>query len=95
MSRDQETELSKEVTHLRLQLHHAQMQVERLTGTVNYFRIEARDFESKWLRVMEENELLRRDGVTLRREMADELEATRQDLDRANEVIAKLFKKNA
>lgn len=60
MSREEETELNKEVTHLRLQLHHAEMQVERLTGTVNYFRIEARDFEAKWLRVMEENEKLRK-----------------------------------
>lgn len=95
MSREEENELRREVTSLRLQLHHSQMQVERLTGTVNYFRIEARDFEAKWLRVMEENELLRRDGVSLRREMANELEATRADLDRANEVLAKLFKKNA
>jgi hypothetical protein len=95
MSRDDESELSKEVTNLRLQLHHAQMQVERLNGTVNYFRIEARDFEAKWLRVMEENEILRRDGVSLRREMANELEATRADLDRANEILAKLFKKDA
>jgi hypothetical protein len=95
VSRQDESDVSKEVTHLRLQLHHAQMQVERLTGTVRYFQIEARDFEAKWLRVMEENEILRRDGVTIRREMAGELEATRADLDRANEVLAKLFKNNA
>lgn len=95
MSRDEENNLLREVTNLRLQLHHSQMQVERLTGTVNYFRIEARDFEAKWLRVMEENEHLRRDGVKLRVEMVKELEATRADLDRANEVLAKLFRKNA
>jgi hypothetical protein len=95
MSREEENELRREVTSLRLQLHHSQMQVERLNGTTRYFQIEARDFESKWIRVMEENEILRRDGVQMRIEMAKELEATRADLDRANEVLAKLFKKDA
>ena len=81
MSRDEQTDLEKEVVHLRLRLHHAEMQVERVSQTTQYFSIEARDFEAKWLRVLEENEALRK-----------ELQATREDLDRANEVLAKLFK---
>ena len=84
MSRDDEDEKNKEIVHLRLRLSHAEMQVERTTHTSRYFSIEARDFEDKWLRVMEENDALRK-----------ELQATREDLDRANEVLAKLFKKNA
>ena len=84
MSRDDTTDLQKEVTHLRLRLHHAEMQVERTTQTTHYFSIEAKDFEVKWLRVLEENEGLRK-----------ELQATREDLDRVNEVLAKLFKTRA
>lgn len=100
MSRAEESELNKEVTHLRLQHHHAQMQVERLTATTRYFQIEARDFEAKWLRVMEENEQLRKelkenseDLCAVNRVVRKELQETREDLDRANEVLAKLFKK--
>lgn len=81
MSRDDATDLEKEVVHLRLRLHHAEMQVERTAQTTQYFSIEAKDFEAKWLRVLEENEGLRK-----------ELQATREDLDRVNEVLAKLFK---
>lgn len=84
MSRDDTTDLEKEVVHLRLRLHHAEMQVERITQTSRYFSIEARDFEAKWLLVLEENEALRK-----------ELQATREDLDRANETLAKLFKTRA
>lgn len=84
MSRDDESDKDREVVHLRLRLHHAEMQVERISQTTQYFSIEARDFEAKWLRVLEENDALRK-----------ELQATREDLDRANEVIAKLFRKDA
>jgi hypothetical protein len=83
MSRDDESDLMKEVIHLRLRLNHAEMQVERTSQTSQYFSIEARDFEAKWLRVLEENEGLRR-----------ELDETRQDLDRANQVLSKLFHKH-
>jgi outer membrane murein-binding lipoprotein Lpp len=84
MSRDESDDKTKEIVHLRLRLHHAEMQVERTTQTTHYFSIEARDFEAKWLRVLEENETLRK-----------ELQATREDLDRANEILAKLFKKRS
>ncbi len=84
MSRDDQTDLEKEVVHLRLRLNHAEMQVERTSQTSQYFSIEARDFEAKWLRVLEENEALRK-----------ELQDTREDLDRVNEVLAKLFKTRA
>lgn len=82
MSRDESDDKTKEIVHLRLRLNHAEMQAERSAHTTQYFAIEARDFEAKWLRVLEETKALR-----------DELQATREDLDRANEVIAKLFKK--
>ena len=81
MSRDDQTDLEKEVVHLRLRLHHAEMQVERVSATSHYFSIEAKSFESKWLMTLEEIEGLRK-----------ELQATREDLDRANETLAKLFK---
>jgi len=84
VSRDDESDKDKEVVHLRLRLHHVEMQLERTSQTTQYFSIEARDFEAKWLRVLEENDALRK-----------ELQATREDLDRANEVLAKLFRKNA
>lgn len=74
MSRDDQTDLDKEVVQLRLRLHHAE-------NAVHYFSIEAKSFESKWLMTLEEVEGLRR-----------ELQATREDLDRANETLAKLFK---
>lgn len=77
MSRDDQTDLEKEVAHLRLRLHHAE-------NAVHYFSIEAKSFESKWLMTLEEVEGLRK-----------ELQATREDLDRANETLAKLFKKRA
>ena len=88
MSRDDSTDLEKEVTHLRLRLHHAE-------NAVHYFSIEAKSFESKWLLVLEENEQLRKDLVQMRQNAAEELQATREDLDRANETLAKLFKKRA
>ena len=84
MSRDDESDKDKEVVHLRLRLHHVEMQLERTSQTTQYFSIEARDFEAKWLRVLEDTDALRK-----------ELQATREDLDRANEVLAKLFRKNA
>lgn len=99
MSRDDSTDLQKEVTHLRLRLHHAE-------NAVHYFSIEAKSFESKWLMALDENESLRRevvekideneqlrkDLVQMRQTSAEELQATREDLDRANETLAKLFK---
>jgi hypothetical protein len=84
VSRDDESDKDKEVVHLRLRLHHVEMQLERTSQTTQYFSIEARDFEAKWLRVLEDTDALRK-----------ELQATREDLDRANEVLAKLFRKNA
>ena len=42
MSRDDTTDLEKEVTHLRLALHHAKMQVERLTAVSQHFIIEVK-----------------------------------------------------
>lgn len=93
MSRDEATDLQNEVAHLRLRLHHAEMQVERLTASMRYFSIEAKSFESKWLMVMEENEQLRRDLVQARQDASVELQQTREDLDRANEVLSKLFKR--
>lgn len=92
MSRDDSTDLQKEVTFLRLRLHHSEMQVEHLTASMRYMSIEAKSFESKWLLVLEENEQLRKDLVQMRQTAADELQATREDLDRANETLAKLFK---
>lgn len=100
MSRDDdESDLRKEVVQLRLELHHAKMQVERLTHVSHYHVIEARDFEAKWLRVLEENEQLRKemkenseDLCAVNRVVRKELQDTREDLDRANEVLAKLFK---
>lgn len=77
MSRDDSTDLEKEVTHLRLRLHHAE-------NAVHYFSIEAKSFEAKWLMTLEEVQGLRK-----------ELQDTREDLDRANETLAKLFKTRA
>jgi hypothetical protein len=84
VSRSDQTDLEKEVVQLRLELHYAKNKSEQLQAVLNYHSIEARDFEAKWLRVLEENEGLRK-----------ELQATREDLDRANEVLAKLFKERA
>ena len=84
MSRSDQTDLEKEVVQLRLELHYAKNKSEQLQAVLNYHSIEARDFEAKWLRVLEENEGLRK-----------ELQDTREDLDRANEVLAKLFKERA
>ena len=84
MSRSDQTDLEKEVVQLRLELHYAKNKAEQLQAVLNYHSIEARDFEAKWLRVLEENEALRK-----------ELQATREDLDRVNEVLAKLFKTRA
>jgi hypothetical protein len=102
MSRDEQTDLEKEVVHLRLDLHHAKMQVERLTHVSQYHSIEARDFEAKWLRVLEENEGLRKelkenseDLCAVNRVVRKELQDTREDLNRVNEVLAKLFKTRA
>jgi len=81
MSRHEDSDHLREITHLRLELHNYKTQTERLKAVSNYYCIEARDFEAKWLRVLEENEGLRK-----------ELQATREDLDRVNEVLAKLFK---
>jgi len=82
VSRDESDDQTKEIVHLRLRLNHAEMQAERSAQTTQYFAIEARDFEAKWLRVLEETEALR-----------DELQAAREDLDRAGEFLAKLLKK--
>jgi chromosome segregation ATPase len=84
VSRSDQTDLEKEVVQLRLELHYAKNKSEQLQAVLNYHSIEARDFEAKWLRVLEENEGLRK-----------ELQDTREDLDRANEVLAKLFKERA
>ena len=81
MSRGEQSDLEKEVVQLRLELHYEKNKTERLQAVLNYYTIEARDFEAKWLRVLEENEGLRK-----------ELQDTREDLDRVNEVLAKLFK---
>ncbi len=84
MSRDDQSDLQKEVVQLRLELHYAKNKSEQLQAVLNYHSIEARDFEAKWLRVLEENEAIRK-----------ELQDTREDLDRVNEVLAKLFKTRA
>ncbi len=84
MSRDDESDLRKEVVQLRLELHYEKNKTERLQAVLNYYTIEARDFEAKWLRVLEENEALRK-----------ERQDPREDLDRVNEVLAKLFKTRA
>lgn len=84
MSRSEEDDKDKEIVHLRLRLHHAELQVERTSQTSQYFSIEARDFEAKWLRVLEDCEAIRK-----------ELQDTREDLDRVNETLAKLFKTRA
>jgi hypothetical protein len=81
VSRGEQSDLEKEVVQLRLELHYEKNKTERLQAVLNYYTIEARDFEAKWLRVLEENEGLRK-----------ELQDTREDLDRVNEVLAKLFK---
>lgn len=84
MSRTDEDDKDKEIVHLRLKLHHEEMRSQSFGEVIRYLSIEARDFEAKWLRVLQDNEEIRR-----------ELQDTREDLDRANEVLAKLFKKNA
>jgi len=81
VSRDESDDQTKEIVHLRLRLNHAEMQAERSAHTTQYFAIEAREFQAKCHRVLEKNEGLRK-----------ELQSTREDLDRANEVLAKLFK---
>jgi hypothetical protein len=47
---------SEEIANLRAE-------VERITHVSHYHVIEARDFEAKWLRVLEENEALRKKGA--------------------------------
>ena len=84
MSRGDQSDLEKQVVQLRLELHYAKNKSEQLQAVLNYHSIEARDFEAKWLRVLEDCEALRK-----------ELQDTREDLDRANEVLAKLFKARA
>ena len=81
MSRDDSTDLQKEVTHLRLRLHHAESQVEQLRAAFSLNTTIVREFEGMLQRMTEE-----RDG--LRKELQD----TREDLDRVNETLAKLFK---
>jgi hypothetical protein len=102
VSRDDESDLRKEVVQLRLELHHEKNKTERLQAVLNYYTIEARDFEAKWLRVLEENEQLRKemkenseDLCAVNRVVRKELQDTREDLDRVNEVLAKLFKTRA
>lgn len=99
MSRGEQSDLEKEVVQLRLELHYAKNRCEQLQAVLNYHSIEARDFEAKWLRVLEENEQLRKemkqnseDLCAVNRVVRKELQDTREDLDRVNEVLAKLFK---
>ena len=47
---------SEEIANLRAE-------VKRITHVSHYHVIEARDFEAKWLRVLEENEALRKKGA--------------------------------
>jgi hypothetical protein len=47
---------SEEIANLRTE-------VTRITHVSHYHVIEARDFEAKWLRVLEENESLRKKGT--------------------------------
>jgi hypothetical protein len=47
---------SEEIANLRAE-------VNRITHVSHYHVIEARDFEAKWLRVLEENEALRKKGA--------------------------------
>jgi hypothetical protein len=47
---------SEEIANLRTE-------VTRITHVSHYHVIEARDFEAKWLRVLEENESLRKKGA--------------------------------
>jgi hypothetical protein len=49
---------SEEIANLRAE-------VKRITHVSHYHVIEARDFEAKWLRVLEENEALRKKGAQL------------------------------
>mgnify|MGYP000553007648 CR=1 FL=1 len=84
MSRSDETDLQKEVVQLRLELHYAKNRSEQLQAVLNHHSIEARDFEAKWLRVLQDNQELR-----------DELQATREDLDRVNQVLADFLRKRS
>ena len=84
MSRSDQTDLEKEVVQLRLELHYAKNKSEQLQAVLNYHSIEARDFEAKWLRVLQDNQELR-----------DELQATREDLDRVNQVLADFLRKRS
>jgi hypothetical protein len=47
---------SEEIANLRAE-------VNRITHVSHYHAIEARDFEAKWLRALEENEALRKKGA--------------------------------
>lgn len=64
MSRSEQNDALKEITHLRLCLHEQELR----------------------------NETLRQEIAGIRKLWADELEATRADLDRVNSVLATLRK---
>lgn len=81
MSRTEEDDKDKEIVRLRLALSFSDAKIEQLNATNKYLSIEAKSFEDKWLQSMDDSFGLRR-----------ELQATREDLDRVNEVLAKLFK---
>lgn len=63
--------------------------VLRLGQEVRYYAIEAKDFEAKWIRVMEENEKLRAEVEQLRKESAD----WQESYHIVNERMSALLKK--